>query len=234
MKKEGNDRAVVLLSGGLDSATTLALAIHEQAECFALSFDYGQRHGAELNAARRIAKRAGVAEHRIMAIDTGGLAGSSLTDPDVAVPETPQEGIPNTYVPARNTVFLALALGYAEVHDARNIYIGVNAIDYSGYPDCRPEYIAAFQSLAKLATRDGVEGRPATICAPLIEMSKAEIIARGIALGIDYTDTVSCYQADEQGRACGLCDSCRLRRAGFDQAGIDDPTRYQPTKKDKR
>ena len=224
----GDEKAVVLLSGGLDSATALALAVSRHTACFALSFDYGQRHSAELDAAREIAKRSGVAEHRVMSIGTGGLAGSALTDPAVAVPETPQEGIPNTYVPARNTVFLALALGYAEVQDAGNIYIGVNAVDYSGYPDCRPEYIAAFQSLAELATRDGVEGRPVTIHAPLIDKSKAEIIAIGISHGVDYSNTVSCYQADEKGRACRVCESCRLRRTGFEQAGIDDPTRYQP------
>lgn len=220
-------RAVVLLSGGLDSATTLALAKQDGHACHALSFDYGQRHRSELDAARQVAARACVVEHRIMTIDRGGPGGSSLTDEEMAVPRTPGAGIPNTYVPARNTVFLALALGYAEVVDAGQIYIGVNAVDYSGYPDCRPEFIEAFQTLARLATRDAVEGRPVTIHAPLIQLSKAEIIHAGNALAVDYSMTVSCYQADDEGRACGECDACRLRRAGFESAEVEDPTRYQ-------
>jgi 7-cyano-7-deazaguanine synthase len=220
-------KAVVLVSGGLDSATVLAIARAEGRICHTLSFDYGQRHAAELEAARRVSERLRAVDHRTFGIDLAGLGGSALTDADIAVPETPGEGIPVTYVPARNTVFLSLALGAAEVLGADEIYIGVNALDYSGYPDCRPEYIAAFQAMANLATKIGVEGRPIRIRAPLIQMSKAEIIRRGQELGVDYADTVSCYQADESGRACGRCDSCRLRREGFAAAGIADPTRYQ-------
>lgn len=224
----GEQKAVVLVSGGLDSATTLAVARERGHVCHALSFDYGQRHRAELRAASEVAASLGAVEHRIMTIDLGGIGGSALTDARIAVPVTPSDGIPATYVPARNTVFLALALGWAEVLAAGHIFIGVNAVDYSGYPDCRPEFIRAFQTLAALATKAGVEGRPLTIETPLIDLTKAEIIRQGIALGVDYSLTVSCYQADEQGRACGRCDSCRLRRAGFESAGVADPTRYAP------
>jgi 7-cyano-7-deazaguanine synthase len=220
-------RAVVLLSGGLDSATALALARAEGFVCHALSVDYGQRHSVELEAARRVAKALGAEEHRIMRIDLAGIGGSALTDASIPVPQTPTQGIPITYVPARNTALLALALGWAEVLESRDIFVGVNAIDYSGYPDCRPEFIAAFEKLAALATRAGVEGRPMRIHAPLIELSKADIIRRGTELGVDLGLTVSCYQPDAQGRACGSCDSCRLRKEGFRAAGIDDPTRYQ-------
>ena len=219
-------RAVVLVSGGLDSATVLAIAREAGFECYALSFDYGQRHSAELAAAKRVAKELGAREHRVMRIDTAGVGGSALTDETLAVPEAPTEGIPVTYVPARNTVFLALALGWAEVLEAEAIYIGVNAVDYSGYPDCRPEYIAAFQTMADLATRIGVEGQGIRIETPLIDITKAQIIQQGTGLGVDYGVTVSCYQADGDGRACGRCDSCRLRRAGFEAADLPDPTRY--------
>lgn len=219
-------KAVVLLSGGLDSATVLALAREQGFACHALSLDYGQRHAAELAAARRVAAALGVVEHKIIALDLTGIGGSALTDPDIAVPETPGEGIPVTYVPARNTVFLALALGWAEVLGAQDIFIGVNAVDYSGYPDCRPEYIAAFERLANLATRAGVEGTLFRIDAPLIRLTKADIIRTGLRLGVDYALTVSCYAADAQGRACGCCDSCRLRAAGFAAAGVPDPTKY--------
>ncbi len=219
--------AVVLLSGGLDSATALAIARERGHRCHALSFDYGQRHHCELDAARRVAAAQGVVEHRVLPLAIGELGGSALTDPAIDVPERPGEGIPVTYVPARNTVFLACALGYAEVLGARDIWIGVNAVDYSGYPDCRPEYIAAFERMAALATKAGVEGRPVRIHAPLIEMTKADIIRRGSELGVDYALTVSCYQPDVEGRACGRCDSCRLRRAGFEAAGVADPTRYR-------
>jgi 7-cyano-7-deazaguanine synthase len=220
-------RAIVLLSGGLDSATTLALAREQGFDCYALSLDYGQRHAAELAAARRVAAGLGVVEHKVIAIGLDAIGGSALTDPKIAVPDRPGEGIPVTYVPARNTVFLALALGWAEVLEARDLFIGVNAVDYSGYPDCRPEYIEAFERLAGLATRAGVEGARFTVHAPLIRLSKAEIIAEGTRLGVDYAQTVSCYVADAEGRACGVCDSCRLRAAGFEAAGIPDPTRYR-------
>ena len=220
-------RAVVLLSGGLDSATVLALARASGRECYALSLDYGQRHRVELAAAARIASRLGATEHRTMRIDTAGIGGSALTDPAIAVPETPTPGIPVTYVPARNTVFLALALGWAEVLGAGEIHIGVNAVDYSGYPDCRPEFIAAFEALAARATRAGVEGRPLKVVAPLQSLTKADIIRRGVELGVDYAVTISCYQPDSAGRACGRCDSCRLRRAGFAAAAVADPTPYQ-------
>jgi 7-cyano-7-deazaguanine synthase len=221
-------RAVILLSGGLDSATVLAMARSEGFECYALSVEYGQRHSAELEAARRVAKAGGAArEHRVMRVDLAGIGGSALTDHSIAVPETPSNGIPVTYVPARNTMMLSLALGWAEVLGARDIFIGVNAIDFSGYPDCRPEFIAAFERLATLATKAGVEGQTCRIHAPLISLSKAEIIREGTRLGVDYGLTVSCYQADAQGRACGRCDSCRLRRAGFEAAGLPDPTAYQ-------
>lgn len=220
-------RAVVLLSGGLDSATVLAAAIHEGLVCHALSFRYGQRHAAELAAAARVARALGAASHRVIGIDLGGVGGSALTDPGIPIPETPSDGIPPTYVPARNTVFLALGMAVAEVLEAGYLYIGVNAVDYSGYPDCRPEFITAFQALASVATRRAVEGAPVTLRAPLLDLTKAEIIARGIALGVDYGLTVSCYQPGDDGAACGVCDACRLRRAGFEAAGEPDPTRYR-------
>lgn len=220
-------KAVVLLSGGLDSATVLAHAREAGYACHALSLDYGQRHNAELAAAGRIASAAGVVEHKIIPLALDAIGGSALTDAAIDVPDQPGDGIPVTYVPARNTVFLALALGWAEVLDAQDIFIGVNAVDYSGYPDCRPEYIEAFTQLAQLATRAGVEGHPFTIHAPLIEMSKADIIREGARLGVDYSQTVSCYTADAHGRACGVCDACRLRATGFVDAGFADPTRYQ-------
>ncbi|MDD2915294.1 MAG: 7-cyano-7-deazaguanine synthase QueC [Gallionella sp.] len=219
--------AVVLLSGGLDSATVLAMARAQGFICYALSVDYGQRHHAELAAAQRVAQVLEAREHRVVKIDLTGFGGSALTDNNIAVPQQPSEGIPVTYVPARNTIMLSLALAWAEVLQARDIFIGVNAVDYSGYPDCRPEYIGAFERMANLATRDAVEGHPLAIHAPLLHLSKAEIIRHGNALGVDYAQTVSCYQADDQGRACGLCDSCRLRSAGFASAGADDPTRYR-------
>ncbi|MGH8497091.1 MAG: 7-cyano-7-deazaguanine synthase QueC [Gammaproteobacteria bacterium] len=219
-------KAVVLVSGGLDSATTLAIARNEGFDCHALSVDYGQRHSAELDAARRVVEQLQAVEHRIMRVDTAGIGGSALTDTAIEVPTVSTAGIPVTYVPARNTVLLALALGWAEVLDARDIFIGVNAIDYSGYPDCRPEFIATFEQLADLATRAGVEGTRFRIRAPLIAMTKAEIIRRGTELGVDYSLTVSCYRADARGRACGSCDSCRLRRQGFESAGTPDPTSY--------
>lgn len=219
--------AVVLLSGGLDSATALALAREQGFACYALSVDYGQRHAAELDAARRVAHAGGVREHRIMQVDLAGIGGSALTDPSIAVPEQPTAGIPVTYVPARNTIMLALALAWGEVLGARHIFIGVNVLDSSGYPDCRPEYVNAFARLAALATRAGVEGSPCRIEAPLIALTKAGIIREGTRLGVNYALTVSCYQADGAGRACGRCDACRLRRAGFEAAGLPDPTRYQ-------
>lgn len=221
------EHAVVLLSGGLDSATCLAMAGQAGYVCHALSLDYGQRHHAELNAAGQIATRAGVAEHKIIKVDLAAIGGSALTDDSIAVPQSMEEGIPVTYVPARNTVLLSLALGWAEVLEAGHIFIGVNAVDYSGYPDCRPEYIRAFASMAQLATKSGVEGHPLQIHTPLIDLKKYEIIQLGIRHGVDYSLTVSCYQADEQGRACGQCDSCRLRQQGFVDAGIEDPTRYR-------
>jgi len=220
-------KAVVLVSGGLDSATVLALARASGRECYALSFDYGQRHRAELDAAARVAAELGAAEHRTVSIGLGGFGGSALTDISIAVPESGTSGIPITYVPARNTVFLSLALGWAEVLGAREIHIGVNAIDYSGYPDCRPEFIEAFEQVANLATKAGVEGAPFKIVAPLIRLTKAGIIQAGLAHGVDFAWTVSCYQADTEGRACGVCDSCRLRKEGFTQAGVLDPTRYR-------
>lgn len=217
----------MLVSGGLDSATVLAIARERGHRCHALSFDYGQRHRVELDAARRVVAALGAAEHRVMAMPIGEFGHSALTDPSIPVSELPTDGIPATYVPARNTIFLACALGQAEVIGARDIYIGVNAVDYSGYPDCRPEFIAAFERVARLATKAAVEGGAMRIHAPLIELSKAEIIRRGVMLGVDFAMTVSCYQPDDSGRACGRCDSCRLRRAGFEQAGIPDPTRYR-------
>jgi len=229
-------KGVVLLSGGLDSTTVLAMAKEAGYECYALSFDYGQRHNFELEAAAAIASQASVAAHKIIRLDLGSIGGSALTDPDIAVPQLdksqtdqvtpPFEGIPVTYVPARNTVFLSLALGWAEVLGAQDIFIGVNAVDYSGYPDCRPEFIEAFERMANLATRAGVEGQAMTIHTPLIAMSKAQIVQKGAELGVDYGCTVSCYAADEAGRACGRCDACRLRTAGFEQAGLPDPTLY--------
>jgi 7-cyano-7-deazaguanine synthase len=222
----GLKRAIVLLSGGLDSATVLAIARSNGYECYALSVEYGQRHGAELDAAQRVAARLGACEHRVMRVDFAGIGGSALTDRNVPVPEAPAPGIPVTYVPARNTLFLSLALGWAEVIGAGDIFVGVNAVDYAGYPDCRPAFVAAFEQLAQLATKAGVEGVRFKIHAPLIEMSKADIIRAGTELGVDFGATVSCYQADAQGRACGKCDSCRLRTAGFAAAGLEDPTRY--------
>jgi len=220
-------KAVVLLSGGLDSATTLAIARASGFECHALSVNYGQRHAAELDAARRVAATLGAREHRVISVDMGQIGGSALTDARIAVPQAPSGGIPVTYVPARNTVLLALALGWAEVLGARDLFIGVNAIDYSGYPDCRPEFIAAFAHLAGLATKAGVEGERFSVHAPLVQLGKADIVRRGVELGVDFAMTVSCYQADAQGRACGICDACRLRRAGFEAAGVIDPTRYR-------
>ncbi len=218
--------AIVLLSGGLDSATVLAIAHSQGFQTYALSVHYGQRHAAELEAARRVATALGAYDHRIMGVDLAGIGGSALTDPSVALPESPAAGIPITYVPARNTLLLSLALGWAEVAGANDIFVGVNAVDYSGYPDCRPEFIDAFQRLAQLATKAGVEGTRFAIQAPLIRMTKAEIIRTGVRLGVDYGMTVSCYQADDEGRACGKCDSCRLRAAGFAEAGVPDPTVY--------
>lgn len=219
-------KAVVLTSGGLDSATVLAMARDAGRRCYALSFDYGQRHRAELDAAARVAAAFPGTVHKTVTLDLREIGGSALTDDGIDVPTEPTSGIPVTYVPARNTVFLALALGWAEVLDADEIYIGVNAVDYSGYPDCRPEFIEAFSKMAELATRAGVEGEGIRLCTPIIDMSKAEIIAAGSALGVDYSKTVSCYQADHQGLACGQCDSCRLRAQGFRDAGIPDPTLY--------
>ncbi|MGN0926333.1 7-cyano-7-deazaguanine synthase QueC [Ectopseudomonas mendocina] len=222
-----NDKkAVILLSGGLDSATVVAMARAEGYACYSMSFDYGQRHRAELQAAERVARQLGVVEHKVIGLNLNGIGGSALTDSSIAVPEAPTEGIPSTYVPARNTVFLALALGWAEVLEARDIFIGVNVVDYSGYPDCRPEFVEAFERMANLATRAGVQGQSFSIRAPLQQMSKAEIIQVGMSLGVDYALTVSCYQADDDGRACGKCDSCRLRAAGFVAAGVPDATRY--------
>ena len=219
--------AVVLLSGGLDSATTLAIATTEGHACHCLSVNYGQRHVAELDAAGRVAAALGAREHRVVTFDMAQFGGSALTDASIAVPVGGLgEGIPVTYVPARNTIMLSLALAWAEVLGARNIYVGVNAVDYSGYPDCRPEYIRAFEAMANLATKAAVEGRRLQLHAPLIDLTKADIIRRGTLLGVDYGLTVSCYQADNEGRACGVCDSCRLRRAGFEAAGVADPTRY--------
>lgn len=219
--------AVVLLSGGLDSATVLAMARSQGYLCHALSVNYGQRHHAELAAAQRVAQALGAVEHRVIDIDLTAFGGSALTDSSIAVPEQPTTGIPLTYVPARNTIMLSLALAWAEVLQAQDIFIGVNAVDYSGYPDCRPEYVEAFERMANLATKAAVEGKPLSIHAPLQHLTKAEIIRQGVQLGLDYGLTISCYQADEDGRACGVCDSCRLRRAGFEMAGIADPTRYR-------
>ncbi|ABE50602.1 7-cyano-7-deazaguanine synthase QueC [Methylobacillus flagellatus] len=222
-------KAVVLLSGGLDSATVLAIARHQGYDVYCLSLDYQQRHRAELQAADRVTKALGAVMHRTVKLDLSVFGGSALTDASIAVPEVPSEGIPVTYVPARNTIMLSLALAWAEVLEARDIFIGVNALDYSGYPDCRGEYVHAFQAMANLATKSAVEGRTIAIHAPLIDMTKADIVTQGTSLGVDYSLTVSCYQADDEGRACGVCDSCRLRRQGFVAAGLADPTRYAPT-----
>jgi len=219
-------KAVILLSGGLDSATVVAMAKADGYACYTMSFDYGQRHRSELQAAERVAEQLGVIEHKVIGLNLNGMGGSALTDSSIAVPESPGEGIPVTYVPARNTVFLSLALGWAEVLGARDIFIGVNAVDYSGYPDCRPEFVEAFERMANLATKAGVEGQGFRIQAPLQFLSKAQIVQAGMAQGVDYGLTVSCYQADDDGRACGKCDSCRLRAAGFAEAGVKDPTRY--------
>ncbi|MQX54649.1 7-cyano-7-deazaguanine synthase QueC [Alcanivorax sediminis] len=220
-------KAVVLLSGGLDSATCLAIARDRGYQCHTIAFDYGQRTRAELAAAERVSGELGALSHRVVELGMGNIGGSALTDHSIDVPENGGDGIPVTYVPARNTVFLSLALGLAEVLDAEAIFIGVNAVDYSGYPDCRPEFIEAFQTMANLATKAGVEGRPITVETPLMTLSKASIIQQGVALGLDYGLTVSCYQADASGNACGKCDSCRLRRLGFEEALVKDPTNYQ-------
>ncbi len=219
-------RAIVLLSGGLDSATTLAIARQQGHECYTLSFDYGQRHKSELQASAKLSQQLGAKAHKVIPIDLTAIGGSALTDNDIDVPQIREEGIPVTYVPARNTIFLSLALAWAEVLKAKTIFIGVNAVDYSGYPDCRPEFIAAFEKMANLATKAGVEGQYIHIETPLIQLSKAEIIQAGVKLGVDYSQTISCYQADSSGRACGKCDSCQFRAEGFRQAGIPDPTLY--------
>ena len=219
-------KALILLSGGLDSATVLAMAKADGYACYSMSFDYGQRHRSELQAAERVARQMGVVEHKVIGLNLNGIGGSALTDTSIAVPETLEAGIPVTYVPARNTVFLALALGWAEVLGARDIFIGVNAVDYSGYPDCRPEFIEAFEKLANLATKAGVEGAGLRIHAPLLKLSKADIVREGVRLGVDFGQTVSCYRANDQGQACGHCDACQLRAAGFADAGVADPTRY--------
>jgi len=227
VEQGGGRHAVVLLSGGLDSASTLAAAVRAGWLCHALSFDYGQRHGVELEAARHLATALGAREHRVLRLDLSAFGGSALTDTRIAVPETPGAGIPVTYVPARNTVFLSMALAWAETLGAHDIFIGANAVDYSGYPDCRPDYLEAFEAMANLATRAGVEGRRIRIRAPLIDLSKADIVRLAVESGVDPAETVSCYQADEQGHACGVCDSCRLRARGFAEAGLPDPTRYR-------
>jgi 7-cyano-7-deazaguanine synthase len=219
-------RAVVLLSGGMDSATVLAIARSEGCECHCLTLNYGQRHRAELAAAGRVAAALGAAGHRLVGL-YASFGGSALTDQSIAVPETPSSGIPVTYVPARNTILLALALAWAEVLDAQDIYFGANAVDYSGYPDCRPEFMRAFEALANVATKAAMEGRKLKLHTPVIDLSKADIVKRGAALGVDFALTVSCYQATEEGLACGRCDACRIRRAGFEAAGIPDPTRYR-------
>jgi 7-cyano-7-deazaguanine synthase len=226
-KKELTNKAVILVSGGLDSATCLAIAKSQGYDCYAISFDYGQRSISELNAANTVAKSFAVLEHKVISLQMGEIGGSALTDTALDVPEEEAEGIPITYVPARNTIFLSYALAWAEVLSASAIFIGVNALDYSGYPDCRPEYIAAFQKLINLATKVGVEGQTIALETPLINLSKAEIIKTGVRLGVDYASTVSCYQADDEGRACGRCDSCRFREKGFTDAGVEDPTAYQ-------
>lgn len=224
---ESARRAVVLVSGGLDSATVLAMARAGGYECYTLSFDYGQRHRAELQAAERVSQALGAEQHKVVTLNLDSIGGSALTDLAIAVPEEATSGIPVTYVPARNTVFLSIALGWAEVLGAHDIFIGVNAVDYSGYPDCRPEYIAAFEAMANLATREAVEGRAISLHTPLMMLGKGDIIAAGVQHGVDYALTVSCYQATDEGLACGRCDSCRLRRQGFLDAGVADPTRYR-------
>ena len=221
-------RAVVLVSGGLDSATVLAIARDEGWRCHALSVDYGQRHRAELDAAAQVARALGAEEHRVARVDLGLFGGSALTDAAIDVPTAPTAGIPVTYVPARNTIFLSLALAYAEVVEGDAVFIGANAVDYSGYPDCRPEYLEAYERMANLATRRAIEGQRIAIRAPIVSLAKGEIVRRGIALGVDFSRTVSCYRADATGRACGACDACRIRRDGFAAAGVADPTRYQP------
>ncbi|MDA9296191.1 7-cyano-7-deazaguanine synthase QueC [Porticoccaceae bacterium] len=220
-------KAVILVSGGLDSTTVVAMAKSQGYDCYTLSFDYGQRHRSELVAAQKISELMTVHAHKVVKLDLGSIGGSALTDSSIAIPESETTGIPVTYVPARNTVFLSIALGWAEVLGANDIFLGVNAVDYSGYPDCRPEYIKAFETMANLATKAAVEGQKLSIHAPLIDMSKGQIVQAGLALGVDYSNTVSCYQASLEGQACGKCESCRLRRQGFEQAGIKDPTRYQ-------
>ena len=220
-------KAVILVSGGLDSTTVVAMAKSQGYDCYTLSFDYGQRHRSELVAAQKISELMTVHAHKVVKLDLGSIGGSALTDSSIAIPESETTGIPVTYVPARNTVFLSIALGWAEVLGANDIFLGVNAVDYFGYPDCRPEYIKAFETMANLATKAAVEGQKLSIHAPLIDMSKGQIVQAGLALGVDYSNTVSCYQASLEGQACGKCESCRLRRQGFEQAGIKDPTRYQ-------
>ena len=220
-------KAVILVSGGLDSTTVVAMAKSQGFDCYTLSFDYGQRHRSELEAAQRVSVNMAVSEHKVVKLDLGTIGGSALTDESIDVPEEETSGIPVTYVPARNTVFLSIALGWAEVLGANDIFLGVNAVDYSGYPDCRPEYISAFETVANLATKSSVEGQKLSIHAPLIDMTKAQIIQSGLALGVDYSQTVSCYQANLEGQACGRCESCRLRKQGFEQAAVKDPTRYQ-------
>ena len=227
MSQDADQAAVVLLSGGLDSATVLAMAVARGRQCHALSIDYGQRHELELEAATRVAADFKIAEHRFVKVDYGQIGGSALTDEAIAIPEKPGKGIPVTYVPARNTIMLAIGLGWCEVLNARELHIGVNAIDYSGYPDCRPAFIEQFERLASLATRAGVEGQGIAVIAPLIQMTKAEIIIKGSEHGVDFGRTLSCYQPDDAARACGVCDACRLRREGFVAAGVDDPTVYQ-------
>jgi 7-cyano-7-deazaguanine synthase len=220
-------KAVILVSGGLDSTTVVAMAKSQGFDCYTLSFDYGQRHRSELEAAQRVSVNIAVSEHKVVKLELGPIGGSALTDESIDVPEEETSGIPVTYVPARNTVFLSIALGWAEVLGANDVFLGVNAVDYSGYPDCRPEYISAFETVANLATKSGVEGQKLSIHAPLIDMTKAQIIQSGLALGVDYSQTVSCYQANLEGQACGRCESCRLRKQGFEQAAVKDPTRYQ-------
>lgn len=220
-------KAVILVSGGLDSSTVLAIAKQQGFDCYTLSFDYGQRHRSELFAAAKVSDAMQVKEHKVVSLDLATIGGSALTDTNIEVPEYETTGIPITYVPARNTVFLSIALGWAEVLGANDIFVGVNAVDYSGYPDCRPDYINAFEQMANLATKAGVEGNKLTVHAPLIDMTKGQIIQAGIKNGVDYSATVSCYQADEEGAACGVCDSCRLRKQGFIDAGVKDPTRYK-------
>ncbi|WP_019530663.1 7-cyano-7-deazaguanine synthase QueC [Dasania marina] len=225
-KDSAGKRAVILVSGGLDSATVLAMARAEDYACYTLAFDYGQRTQAELVASEQLSQQMGAVEHKVIKMDLSSIGGSALTDTSIAMPECGGEGIPVTYVPARNTVFLSIALGWAEVLQCHDIFIGVNAVDYSGYPDCRPEYIAAFETLANLATKAGVEGQRLTIRTPLMSLSKSDIISKGLALAVDYGLTVSCYQSNDLGEACGHCDSCHLRREGFERLGVTDPTRY--------